>query len=251
MAIKMSDRRQLWMHWLDASTSVEEVMTSLNHLVTAGKVLYLGVSDTPAWWVAKANTWAKANGMRPFSVYQGKWSASSRDFEREIIPMCKDQGMGLCPWGALGGGSFKSEEQRNSGEGRKTFKVAENDVKVSQVLERIAKKKNTLITSVALAYVMHKTPYVFPIVGGRKIEHLKGNIEALKLQLTEEDIDEIEGAVPFDLGFPQAFLGGPKGLSSPTNIWLLNTAAKFDYVEGEKPIPAGGYPSAAPFNPFG
>jgi aryl-alcohol dehydrogenase-like predicted oxidoreductase len=75
-------------------------------------------------------------------------------------------------------------------------------IKISGVLEKISKAKNTQITSVALAYVMQKTAYVFPIVGGRKIEHLKGNIEGLSLELSDEEIAEIEGANAFDIGFP-------------------------------------------------
>ena len=80
-------------------------MQSLNHLVAARKVLYLGISDTPAWVVAQANAYARQHGLRPFSLYQGRWSAAERDFEREIIPMCKSEGMGLAPWGTLGGGT--------------------------------------------------------------------------------------------------------------------------------------------------
>ena len=97
------------------------------------------------------------------------------------------------------------------------------------MLENIAKKKNTQITSVALAYVMHKTPYVFPIVGGRKIEHLKGNIEALSLELTDEDMKEIEATVPFDIGFPMSMVG-----TEPTNTWVVSMAGHFDYVKGSQ-----------------
>lgn len=88
-------------------------------------------------------------------------------------------------------------------EGRNMGGASEADLQVSEVLERIAKKKNTLITSVALAYVRQSLPYrVFPIVGGRKVEHLKGNIEALSLTLSPEEITEIEGAYGFKFGFP-------------------------------------------------
>lgn len=134
-------------------------MHTLHDLCTARKVIYLGISDTPAWIVVKANDYARQHGLRQFSIYQGRWSAASRDFEREIIPMCLSEGMALAPWGALGGGGFKTQEQRESNEGRKnTLKVAVTgkEEQVSLVLEEIANKKGTLITSVALAYVMHK-----------------------------------------------------------------------------------------------
>lgn len=147
--------------------------------------------------------------------------------------MCQAEGMGLAPWGALGGGKFKSEEQRNAQEGR-AVQVSETESKVSQALEKIAERKKTAITSVALAYVMHKTPYVFPIVGGRKVEHLQGNIDALTLQLSDEDISEIEGAVPFDPGFPHNFLYQPPNSAGSQNVWLLDMAGTFDYVPQQK-----------------
>jgi aryl-alcohol dehydrogenase-like predicted oxidoreductase len=192
------------------------MMQSLNNVVASGKVLYLGISNTPAWVVSKANQYARDHGFRQFSVYQGKWSAACRDFERDIIPMCISEGMGIAPWGVLGSGAFKSEEQRNSKEGRKIEEVPEAAIMASKVLERIAKRKKTAITSIALAYIMHKTPYVFPIVGGRNIEHLKSNIEALSLDLSQEEIEEIEGAVPFDIGYPMNFLGHSED-ESPLN----------------------------------
>lgn len=86
----------LYVHWWDFSASIPELMQSLNHLVVQGKVLYLGVSDTPAWVVSKANQYARDHGLRQFCVYQGRWSAASRDFERDIIPMCRDEGVSLC-----------------------------------------------------------------------------------------------------------------------------------------------------------
>ena len=153
--------------------------------------------------------------------------------------MAADEGMGLCPWGALGGGHFKSDAQRKeqeAGQGRNMNKASEAAIKISKVLEGIAQKKNTQITSVALAYVMSKTPYVFPIVGGRKIEHLKGNIEGLSLDLTDEEIKEIEDATAFDIGFPQNFLGGPGGVKNPSDIWLVNIGGVHDHVLAKRPI---------------
>lgn len=153
--------------------------------------------------------------------------------------------MALCPWGAAGGGNFKTEEQRNSNEGRKTASASEAEIKVSKALEEIAKRKGSIITGIALAYVMHKTPYVFPICGGRKVEHLKGNIESLAVRLTPEDIEEIESVVPFDLGFPHSFAVAMLGSAKisheigPGDVWLSKMAGQFDYVQREAPIPGG------------
>lgn len=241
----------LYVHWWDFTTSIPELMQSLNHLVRAGKVLYLGISDTPAWIVSKANEYARAHGLTQFSVYQGLWNAATRDFERDILPMCEAEGMALAPWGALGGGKFKTKEQREreGQEGRKMFPPSAKEIKVTEILEEIAKKKGTIVTSVALAYVMHKAPYVFPIIGGRKIEHLKGNIEALTLELSDEEIDSIERSVPFDVGFPMNMLFGlhdpsvqynsrmtSKDLTLVKHVVLLDTPEKLRPIHPHKKV---------------
>jgi diketogulonate reductase-like aldo/keto reductase len=107
---------------------------------------------------------------------------------------------------------------------------------VSVVLEKIAASKNTLLTSVALAYVIHKQPYVFPLVGSRKVSHLEGNIEALGLALSKKEIDEIEHAYDFDIGFPHNLLSGSKVPRRPEDINLTEIRGTFDYIEGIKPI---------------
>lgn len=236
-------------------------MQSLNHLVQQRKVLYLGVSDTPAWVVVQCNAYARAHGLRPFSVYQGRWSAAVRDFEREIIPMCKFEGMSLAPWGALGGGFFKSPSEGEK-EGGRSLRLPGAEEQVSVVLDKVAKKKGVPITSIGLAYVMHKgehipdpgsifwtlteiaAPYVFPIVGGRKVSHLESNIEALGIHLTQEEIEEIDTGYDFQLGFPHAFLRGEnKMVQGPDEVVFGARMGQFDYVKGPQPIPAHqGFP---------
>ncbi|KAL4941650.1 hypothetical protein BDV06DRAFT_212494 [Aspergillus oleicola] len=196
----------LYVHWWDFTTSIEEVMHSLNTLVMAGKVLYLGASNMPAWIVVKANDFARANGLRPFSVYQGLWNPLRREIESEIISMCRDQGMGIAPWGPLAQGKLKSAEARELvGGGRSDQDMTDDEIRVSDVLDQVAKSKSVSLPAVALAYLLHKTPYVFPIIGQRKVEHLKSNIEALSVELTKENMNSIDTAVPFDPGFPMSF----------------------------------------------
>ncbi|KAK5108918.1 hypothetical protein LTR62_007720 [Meristemomyces frigidus] len=225
----------LYVHWWDFTTSVPELMNSLHHLVASGKVLYLGISDTPAWQVVKCNEYARQHGLTQFCVYQGNWSAALRDFEREIIPMCAAEGMALAPWGALGRGQFKTAEEYNAEdrEGRKTGAQNPHYERIAAKLNELAEKKGTLRTSIALAYVMHKAPYVFPIVGGRKVEHLKGNIEALSIELTQQEIDEIDDAEPFDIGFPLSFLYGFGGQAYRTHMTAqdLGLIAANGYIE--------------------
>lgn len=97
--------------------------------------------------MSKANVFARVHYLRPFVVYQGRRTAADRDFEGDIIPMCKMENMGLCPCRALGGGNFKTQAQRNSGEGRKMAAASEKQLKLSEVLERIGKKKGVPLTS--------------------------------------------------------------------------------------------------------
>ncbi|KAF9064057.1 NADP-dependent oxidoreductase domain-containing protein [Rhodocollybia butyracea] len=206
----------LYVHWWDWDTSVEEVMDSLHNIVASGKVIYLGVSDTPAWVVAQANQYAKDHGKTPFVIYQGKWNIMDRSFERDIIPMARSLGLALAPWSVLAGGKLRTdaEEQRRKESGEKgrtmlgDWERTEDEAQMSRALEKVAKDIGTKsISAVAIAYVMQKTPYVFPIIGGRKIENLKDNLEALDITLSEEQIEELESVVPFDIGFPVNFIG--------------------------------------------
>ncbi|KAH8112132.1 aryl-alcohol dehydrogenase [NADP+] [Phellopilus nigrolimitatus] len=207
----------LYVHWWDYNTSVEEVMDALHNLVVAGKVLYLGISDTPAWIVSHANNYAKLMGKSPFVIYQGAWNVMARDFERDIIPMARAHGLALAPWNVLAGGRLRTDaeeaEREASGEKGRTilqpdWKRNENEKKMSAALEKVAKEVGTKhITAVAIAYVMQKTPYVFPIIGGRKVEHLLANIEALKISLSHEQIKYLESILQFDPGFPNTFIG--------------------------------------------
>nr|POE53362.1 norsolorinic acid reductase a [Quercus suber] len=157
--------------------------------------------------------------------------------------MCEAEGMGLAPWGALGRGMFKLPEEFNAAdrEGRQGGVQSEKYIRVTEKLIELAKKKDTLITSIALAYVTHKAPYVFPIVGGRKVEHLKGNVEALAVELTQDEIDEIEDAAPFDIGFPMSMLFGYGGATyrsrmTSEDVPLVTTNTRLVSVGHKKPI---------------
>lgn len=239
-----------YVHWWDYTTSIPELMHSLNDLVVAGKVIYLGISDTPAWVVSKANQYARDHGLRQFTVYQGMWNASMRDFERDIIPMSLDEGMGMCPYGTLNQGRFQTaegyEERAKTSEGRNFVALTSRDRQVAGVLEKVSKDKGVTLLQVALAYVLHKSPYVFPLIGARKLEHLTGIIPGIGVSLSEEEIGEIENGYEFDHGFPHTFLSGSlfdgstaRGASKPGDVWLTKTfGGQVDWVEPLRPISA-------------
>jgi len=232
-----------YVHVWDYQTSIEEVMNNLHSFVVSGKVLYLGISDTPAWLVAQANQYARDHGKTPFAIYQGCWNVLDRAFERDIIPMARENGMALAPWNVLCGGKLRSdaEEERRekSGEQGRDLKLnnhgwkrTEEEKKMSNALEKVAKEVGVeSITAVAIAYLMHKAPYVFPIVGGRKVEQLTQNIEALKVALTPAQIEYLESVKPFDPGFPHTIAGDG---SKPNG--MFNMVAQTDRVAFQAPI---------------
>ncbi|KPI38183.1 putative aryl-alcohol dehydrogenase AAD14 [Cyphellophora attinorum] len=202
----------LYLHWWDWTTSVKEIMDSLHCLVEQGKVLYLGISDTPAWIVAIANEYATNHGKTPFSIYQGRWNVMRRDFEREIIPMARHFGMALAPWDVLGGGQFQSrkqiENQKQPDHKALRSEQTHKEAKMSAALENVAAEhdlENPCI--IALAYVLQKTTSVVPILGQRTIEQLYDNIKALSVRLTTTQMKYLESQTDFDVGFPSDFVG--------------------------------------------
>ncbi|UPK98867.1 hypothetical protein LCI18_009802 [Fusarium solani-melongenae] len=205
----------LYVHWWDYTTTIPELMHGLNDLITSGKVLYLSM-----------------------------WNASMRDFERDIIPMRHDEGMGICPYGILNQGRFQTEEgfkaREQNNEGRKHTPLSDNDKAVSRVLEQTALSLEppTAITDVALSYVMQKAPFVLPIVGGRKLGHIENNIRGLSVTLTGDDIGRIDTASPFNPGFPHTFLSRSllegtdapqRGACVPGEVWLLKSLGTMDF----------------------
>lgn len=233
----------LYLHWWDHTTSIEEIMDSLHILVEQGKVMYLGISDSPAWVVSAANTYARAHGKTPFSIYQGRWNVMRRDFERDILPMARHFGMALAPWDVLGSGHFQTakqlEERKKTGEGLRSMmggEQTEEERRISEALATVAAEHGIeSVTTIALAYVLCKAPNVFPLVGGRKIEHLHDNIRALSIRLTDKQIEFLEAAATFDIGFPGNFIGIDPSVSGKAAL-LMGTAGHIDFVQAPRAI---------------
>ncbi|KAE8372629.1 hypothetical protein BDV26DRAFT_297689 [Aspergillus bertholletiae] len=156
--------------------------------------------------------------------------------------------MGIAPYGVLNQGRFQTEEsfkeREKSNPGRNFIPLSEHDKKISKALEGLASRKGVNLLDVALACVFSKAPYVFPIVGARKLQHIRGSIAALNIFLTEEEVKEIDSAYPFDFGFSHSFLSGTmifgeepsRGASVPQDVWLTKAQGTFDWVEQPKPI---------------
>ncbi|KAJ4490021.1 aryl-alcohol dehydrogenase [Lentinula aciculospora] len=215
-----------YVHAWDMHTSVEEIMDGLHNLVAAGKVLYLGISNAPAWLVVKANDYARSTGKTPFVVYQAPYSILKRDIEREILPMCQHEGIALNLYFVLAAGHIRTtaeeEKRRASGEqGRQGFffgswERTSSEAAICDGLEKLATEIGVKsISALAIAYVLHKAPYMFPIIGGRKVEHLQSNLEALEISLSKAQKEFLDGLQPFDKGYPLNVLGDPSGYPRP------------------------------------
>lgn len=239
----------LYVHWWDFATSVEEVMTHLHKYVMSNQVLYLGVSDTPAWVVVKDNACAREKGLTPFSVYQGRWNAAYRDMESEIIPMCEDQGMAIVSWASLGGGQLLSSEQRRKQKEDPnarpaSYGIDEGDEAVCDAIEKIANEKKVPFQAIALAYLFAQSTYVCPIVGVQTVDHVKSMNDALRISLSPEEVSSIHKAKTFNPPFPMSFLfdyGGGGNKPYSTKVTAADTVQYQMWAHIDAPPKQGSY----------
>eukprot|EP00803_Ostreobium_quekettii_P001440 evm.model.scf_2809.2 EVM.evm.TU.scf_2809.2 scf_2809:10118-15886(-) len=201
-----------YVHFWDHSTPEVEIMRGLDDLVRSGKVMYVGVSDTPAWEVARCNTLAEHFGWTPFISYQGRHNIGDRSMEREIVPMCRRLGLGVCPWSVLGAGKYTGRHQKPdldaaSASGRKGVKMGDRDYNIVEEVLSIAEQTNRTPTQVVLNWELQQPGICAPILGLRKMSHLIDNLKAMEFTLTAEHIDRLNKVAKFDLGFPLDFIG--------------------------------------------
>jgi aryl-alcohol dehydrogenase-like predicted oxidoreductase len=205
-----------WLHIWDQLTPVEEVMRSFDDLVRQGKVLYAGVSDAPAWWVAQANTLAVLRGWTPFAGLQIEYHLIERTVERELIPMAKALGLGVVAWSPLAGGILtgKYHTGQSAGEGRYSSEMMQQFLpeksrqdRVVAALRMVAEEAGRSLAQVALAWLRHRDVPVIPIVGARKLSQFQDNLGSLSLSLTPEQLTALDKASEIDLGFPYGLYG--------------------------------------------
>jgi len=202
-----------WQHWEDPFTPLEETLHALDTLVSAGKVRYLGFSDTHAWKVATAQVHAHFRGWAPLIALQVEYSLLERTVEGELIPMAQAMGLGVTPWGPLRSGVLSGKYSRGNmtaaSKGRAAA-ISRNESEfvygVLDVLAAVAARRGSTPARVALAWVRSRPGVVAPIIGARTLDQLKDNLKALELQLAPEDIAELDRATQPRLNFPTEFL---------------------------------------------
>src|SRR6202165_1229240 len=202
-----------WVHIWDGITPVEEVMRGLDDLVRQGKILYVGISDAPAWWIAQANALAELRGWTRFIGLQIEYSLMERTVERELVPMAKALNLGVLAWSPLAIGVWsgkyhgegKTDGGRMTNEGMKDLLPKEQRAApIISAVKSVSEQTGRSMAQVALAWLRHQTVPVIPIIGARKVSQLQDNLASLDLELSAEQLKSLDGASRIEIGFPQS-----------------------------------------------
>jgi aryl-alcohol dehydrogenase-like predicted oxidoreductase len=202
-----------WLHNWDQMTPAEEVMRAFDDLVRQGKVLYVGISDAPAWWIAQANTLAQLRGWTQFIGLQIEYSLIERTVERELIPMAKAFNLGLVAWSPLAGGLLSGKYHSGDGKdgrystdmGKSFMRTGERPDRVVAALKKVSQQLGRSPAQVALAWLRYRDIPVIPIVGARSVAQLQDNLASLELTLTPEQVAILNEASTIEMGFPHDF----------------------------------------------
>jgi aryl-alcohol dehydrogenase (NADP+) len=206
-----------WLHNWDRNTPIEETMRTLDDLVRAGKVRYLGFSNTPAWVTAQAQTMALLRGWTPLIALQVEYSLLARTVEAELAPFARDQDLALVPWSPLKNG-FLSGKYRRGTDGVDSARTAhvggpsEEEYAVIEVVSAVATEIGVTAAEVALAWLRSRPDTVVPIVGARREEHLTGNLGALDVTLTDEELRRLDEVSTPTLNYPAPMHGALRAM---------------------------------------
>jgi aryl-alcohol dehydrogenase-like predicted oxidoreductase len=200
-----------WLHNWDVNTPIEETMATLEDLVRAGKVRYIGVSDTPAWKVVEANMIARFRGWSAFVALQIEYSLLERTIEQELVPMALEFGLGITPWSPLKSGALSGKYTRSTAGQIKSDRgpfvdsfLNEKTYTVVDELTAIARAHDSTPARVALAWVQGRPGVTSTIIGARRLAQLEDNVKALEVTLTADERGRLDALTQPTFGFPQS-----------------------------------------------
>jgi len=208
-----------WLHAWDFTTPVEEIMRAFDDMVRAGKVLYIGVSDTPAWIVSRANTLSELRGWSRFIALQVEYSLVERTSERELLPMARALGLDITAWSPLGSGLLTGKYTRSDAGGgdrrldKAAFKeINDDNYSIAREVDRVANEIGCLPAQVALNWVRQQAR-VIPIIGARTAKQVQQNLACLAFRLNADQMERLNKISQIELGFPHDFLNSevPRG----------------------------------------
>ncbi len=211
-----------YLHMWDFRTPVDEILRAFDDLVRAGKVLYIGLSDIPAWQASRMQAIAELRGWSQFCALQISYSLTERTVERELIPMAAEMGMGVCPWSPLGGGVLAGKyskadlvppDMNNLGSRKAinaiTGRISEHNLAVAEVVSEVARKLGKTPAQVAIAWTLVNPVVTAPVLGVRTLAQLKDNLGALDVELTADQLARLNAASAVPKVFPMDILKSP------------------------------------------
>jgi aryl-alcohol dehydrogenase-like predicted oxidoreductase len=196
----------LYLHMWDSMTPVEEVLRGMDDLVRSGKVLYAGISDTPAWIVSQANTLAELRGWTPFVALQAPYSLADRSLERDLLPMAAAFQMAVLVWGVLEGGELTGKYNQPGDEPKRSEDTSERTKKLAALLMEVAGEVGCTPSQAAINWARQQAGNIIPILGARSERQMRDNLGCLDFPLSAEQLERLSRAAPIALGFPHDFL---------------------------------------------
>jgi aryl-alcohol dehydrogenase-like predicted oxidoreductase len=205
-----------WLHAWDFTTRVDEVLRGLDDFVRSGKVLYIGVSNTPAWVIARADALAELRGWARFIGLQVEYNLIERGAERDLLPMAETLGIGLTAWGPLAGGVLTGKYVKEGstlhvsdslrGVWLNADRIHAKSLEVASTLAAVAGELGRTPAQVALNWIRQKTWGLVPIIAARKLDQIVQNLGCLEFQLDSVTMDRLDSVSEIDLGYPHRFL---------------------------------------------
>jgi aryl-alcohol dehydrogenase-like predicted oxidoreductase len=198
-----------WVHARDSTTPIEEVMRGLDDLVRQGKVLYVGVSDTPAWVVSQANTLAELRGWSSFVGLQIRYSLIDRTVERELLPMARAFDLAVTPWGIVGSGVLTgkyNDDPKAPGRAQMRGQIGDRSLSIAAEVMKVAKETNATPSQVAIAWVRQGPALIVPLLGARTADQLEDNLGCLELTLSADQKARLDTVSAIEPGFPHDML---------------------------------------------
>jgi aryl-alcohol dehydrogenase-like predicted oxidoreductase len=227
-----------WLHAWDFSTPVDELMRGLDDLVRQGKICYIAISDMPAWKAAQLNQYAECHALTRFTAYQAEYNLVTRDVERDVLPMCRELGLGLTPWAPLAGGvlagKYSHEDMEREGRERgaddlfgsnenRMPMLTEKKLEIADTVKEVAEQAGRSPSQVALNWLLNQPGVASLIIGARKLSHLEDNLACLDFALDDEQLDRLNEISQIEMGFPHDFINNPvvrKIITGDTDVAL-------------------------------
>lgn len=186
-------------HRFDASTPIDETLAALDHLVHQGKIRYIGASSGYAWQLMRALSFSERNGWARFASMQNHYNLLYREEEREMIPLCREEGLGIIPWSPLARGVLARPREKTKGATTRSTNdahadrlYANADWDVVDAVERVATERGLPMAQIGLAWLLSKRDVTAPIVGATKTKHLEDAIAALDVTLSADEVASLE-----------------------------------------------------------